>query len=111
MPPIRWRSATRFGPRDCSSWIEPFRASRIGSSSAGSAAAPCARRSPEREREGLHAGIEELDLEGAIADRPALSDELVEALLRHHAVAGGVDVVAVVGARGRAVEGDAEAHR
>ena len=46
-------------------------------------AAPCP--SAERERERLHAGIEELDLELSIADG--------------HAVAGSVNVAAVSGSR------------
>jgi hypothetical protein len=38
------------------------------------------RASAEREREGLHAGIEKLDLEEAIADGALLAHELIPAL-------------------------------
>src|SRR5262249_45930010 len=74
---------------------------RVQSSDPG-APWPCAGRTPpastERERVGLHAGIEKLDREGAIGDRAALPHELVEALAVDHTVAVGVDVDAVVGA-------------
>src|SRR5262249_39177275 len=49
----------------------------------------------EREREGLDAGVEERDLAGAIGNRPALPDELVEPLLDDGAVALIVGVAAV----------------
>ena len=60
-------------------------------------AAPCP--SAERERERLHAGIEELDLELSIADRSRLSEQLIQALFDGHAVAGSVNVAAVSGSR------------
>src|SRR6185437_14099494 len=37
---------------------------------------------PEGEGEGLHAGIEELDLEGAVFNRPLLAHQLIEAMKR-----------------------------
>jgi hypothetical protein len=39
------------------------------------------RHSPEGERKGLCAGIEELDREGSVADRAFLADQLVEPLI------------------------------
>ena len=49
----------------------------------------------EREREGLHAGIEKLDLEQPIGDRLGLPDQLIQALLGDRAVALVVDIDAV----------------
>jgi hypothetical protein len=40
--------------------------------------------SAERERERLHTGIEELDLELAIGDRSRLTNQLIQALLGEH---------------------------
>ena len=57
------------------------------------------RESAERERERLHASIEELDLELSIADRSRLPDQLIQALFAGRAVAAGVDVAAVSGTR------------
>src|SRR5690349_12419787 len=65
----------------------------------------------EGEGVGLDAGIEEPDLEGTVGDVATLADELVEPLAGYGAVAVRIDVAAVVGARGRAVDGDLEAHR
>ena len=48
--------------------------------------------SAERERERLHAGIEELDLELSIDDRLRLSDQLIQPLFDHRAVAALVHV-------------------
>ena len=43
--------------------------------------------SAERESKSLHARIEKLDLELAIGDRPGLSDQLIQPLFGHGAVA------------------------
>ena len=51
--------------------------------------------SAEREREGLHARIEKLDLEQSIGDGPGLPDQLIQPLLGNRAVALLVDVDAV----------------
>src|SRR5918994_6877055 len=53
------------------------------------------RGSTKREAEELHAWLEELDLEGALADRSRLADELVGPLLGDTAIALGIDVGAV----------------
>ena len=42
----------------------------------------------------MNARVEEADLERAVADRPALAEELIEPLAGHHALAVGVDVQA-----------------
>src|SRR5919202_329629 len=66
---------------------------------------PCLpRASAEGEREGLHARIEELDLELAVEDGPRLADQLIQPLLGHRALARGVDVAAVRLARRSPVE-------
>ena len=57
------------------------------------------RESAERERERLHASVEELDLELSIADRSRLSEQLIQALFDGRAVAAGVHVAAVSGTR------------
>jgi hypothetical protein len=44
-------------------------------------------RSAEHDREGLHAGIEELDVEVPVGDGPGLTYQLVEPLLVESAVA------------------------
>src|ERR1700722_18864683 len=67
--------------------------------------------SPEGESEGLHAGIEKLDFEGAVGDRTVLPDELIEALLVDHALAVGIDVRAVIGAGRHAVDRHSETDR
>ena len=54
----------------------------------------------EGEGVGLDAGVEEGDLEGALADRARLADELVEPRLGEDAVALVVDVAAVGAAGG-----------
>ena len=65
-----------------------------------SASPSCAvRESAERERERLHASVEELDLELSIADRSRLSEQLIQALFDGRAVAAGVHVAAVSGTR------------
>ena len=51
--------------------------------------------SAERERERLHAGIEELDLELPIDDRLRLPDQLIQTRFDHRAVAAVVHVEAV----------------
>src|SRR5471030_565493 len=55
-------------------------------------------------RIGLHAGIEELDLERLVGDLVALSNQLIESLLGHHALAGGIDIRSVTVPRRHAVE-------
>src|SRR2546428_9103641 len=67
--------------------------------------------SAERERKRLHAGIEKLDLEAAIRDRPRLADQVIQALLGHRALALLVDVAAVRASRRLAVDAHAEPHR
>ena len=61
-------------------------------------------------RVSLHVGIKKLDRKRVIHDRPALTDELVEAVVGHHAFAVGVDVGAVAFAGRGAVDRHAEAH-
>ena len=53
------------------------------------------RESAARERERLHASVEELDLELSIADRSRLSEQLIQALFDGRAAAAGVHVAAV----------------
>src|SRR5262249_41004075 len=65
----------------------------------------------EGEGVGLDPGVEKADLEGAVRDRAALPDQLVESLPGHDTLAVGIDVRAVAGAGSRAVDGDAEADR
>src|SRR5215471_11695925 len=65
--------------------------------------------SAERERIGLHARIEELDLERAVGDLAVLPHQLVEALAVDRTLAVGIGVGAVVGAGRLAVDGHAEA--
>ena len=60
--------------------------------------------SAEGERIGLHVGVEKLDCERTIHDRPALAHQLVEPVVDHHAFAVGVDVGAVALARRGAVD-------
>src|SRR3954467_14549063 len=64
----------------------------------------------ERQGVGLHAGVEEGDLERALGDRALLADELVQPRLGHRAGALVVDVVPVVGARRQSVDAHAELH-
>src|SRR5208283_3325414 len=59
---------------------------------------------------GLHAGIEEPDLERVIGDN-ALPDELIKPLPGHDAPAVGIDIRAAAGAGWRAVDSDAESDR
>src|SRR5262249_5341872 len=65
----------------------------------------------ESECVSLNTRVEKLDLEFAVADGAALSDELVEALPRDDAPSIGIGVRAVAGAWRRAVDGDAEPDR
>jgi len=65
----------------------------------------------ESECVSLNTRVEKLDLECAIADGAALSDELVEALPRDDALSIGISVRAMAGAWRRAVDGDAEPDR
>src|ERR1700677_2759117 len=62
-------------------------------------------------RVSLHIGIKKLDREGAVHDRPALTDELVEPVVGHHALAVGVRIGAVAFAGRGAVDRYPEAHR
>jgi hypothetical protein len=55
--------------------------------------------SPEREREHLHTGIEELDLELSFSDRPRLPNRLIQALLGHCAATLVIDVTSMACAR------------
>src|SRR5947199_383135 len=64
-------------------------------------------RSAEGEAIGLDTGVEELDLEAAVVDRPALADELICPLRVDGAATGGVDVGAVRVKQRVAVEEDA----
>src|SRR5689334_18702954 len=56
-----------------------------------------AQTSAECERERLHTGLQELDLELAVGDRSGLANQLVQALLGDRASAEVVDVDAMVG--------------
>src|SRR3984957_13727524 len=77
------------------------------------AKALCYRRKPltKGKRVSLHVGIKKLDCECAVHDRPALTDELVETVVDHHALAVGVDVGAMAFARLCAVDHHPAAHR
>ena len=66
--------------------------------------------SAEREGERLHASIEELDLELSIDDRLRLSDQLIQPLFDHRAVAAVVHVEAVSRTRRLPVNRHAETH-
>src|SRR4051794_22726478 len=55
--------------------------------------------SAERERERLHTGIEELDLELSIDDRSRLSNQLIQALLDDRSVALVVHVSSIARTR------------
>src|SRR5438552_4787949 len=70
---------------------------------------PC-RESPERERKGLHARIEKLDLELTISDGLRLPDQLIHPLLGDRAVALVVDVDSVSSARRFPIDEHAKAH-
>src|SRR5262245_24670356 len=65
----------------------------------------------ERERKGLDAGVEKLDLESPLTNLAGLSNQLIQALIGGHAVATLVDVGAVRGERRLAVERHAKANR
>ena len=65
----------------------------------------------EGEGVGLDAWVEEGDLEGALADRAGLADELVQPRVGDGAVALVVGVGAVRGSRRLPVEEHAEPHR
>src|SRR5712691_9265392 len=67
-------------------------------------------RSSEREREGLDAWIEKLDLERSIDNRLRLSDQLMKALFADSAVALIVDVDAVRCAGRLSVDAQSHAH-
>src|SRR5678816_955654 len=66
--------------------------------------------SAERERVGLHAGIQELDRERAVLDRLRLTDQLIQTLLVDHADALRIHVDASILRRRAAVDRHAEAH-
>src|SRR5258708_13144809 len=67
--------------------------------------------SAEGECIGLHAGIEEFDLEAAVGDRTALPHELAHPLTPDDAIALGVDIGAMAVARRLAVDRHAKADR
>ena len=66
--------------------------------------------SAERERKGLHARIEKLDFELSIGDRHRLSDQLVQPLFGHCAVALLVNVNSVSRARRLSIDQHAKSH-
>ena len=57
---------------------------------------------------GFGAGIEKVDLERAIGDRPVLPDKLIELLSVHDTLAVGIDVGAMAVARWLAIDRDTE---
>src|SRR5690349_831503 len=65
----------------------------------------------KRERIGLDAWIEKLDLEQSISDRLRLSDQLVQPLFIHSAVALVVNVDAMRCARRLSINAQAKSHR
>src|SRR5580658_8589583 len=67
--------------------------------------------STKSKREGLRAGIEELDLKSAVLDRILLADELVEAMVDNLPVAFGVGIHTVIRSRRLAVNQHAESNR
>src|SRR5262245_337514 len=67
--------------------------------------------STKRERERFDARIEKFDLEAAIHDWRGLTNELMQPLFGNGAVAGGIDIEAVRGARRLAVDRHAKAYR
>src|SRR5215469_4934492 len=80
----------------------PGRADRLKSLCRGSA---------ERERESLHARIEKLDFEHAISNGPRLSDQLIQPLFGHRAVALLVNIAAGSLARRLSIEEHVKSHR
>src|SRR5207245_6585372 len=66
--------------------------------------------SSERGHVQFRAGLQKLDLEHSIANRPWLANELVETMLVHRAVALVVDIGAMRVARRLTIEQNAEAH-
>ena len=68
------------------------------------------KRSAERERKSLYTGIEKFDLELAIGDGLRLSDQLVEPLFGHCAVASFVDVNSAGRARRLSIDQHAKFH-
>src|SRR5580658_9070435 len=67
--------------------------------------------STKSKREGLRAGIEELDLKSAVLDRILLADELVEAVVDNLPVAFGVGIHPVIRSGRLAVNQHAESNR
>src|SRR4051812_39531060 len=67
-------------------------------------------RSAERERKGLHAGIEKLDLELSIGDALRLPDQLIQPLFGNHPVAVVVYVKSVCSARRLSINEHAESY-
>src|SRR2546425_1045196 len=74
------------------------------------ASPPYRRGSAEGEHKGLHARIEKLDLELAISNVPQLSDQLIQPLVAHRAVALLVDVTSMSCARCLSIEEHAKAY-
>src|SRR5262245_61444160 len=68
-------------------------------------------RSAEREREGFHVGIEKFDFELPIGDGLRLSDQLVQPLLGHLAIALFIDVASVRCAWRLSIDQHAKSHR
>src|SRR5262245_47538949 len=66
--------------------------------------------SSECKRKRLHAGIQELDLEPPVLDRPLLPYQLMQPLVRDGSVPRLVHITAAVGARRLPVDCDPEPH-
>ena len=81
--------------------------------SSGTAVCPASvrRRSAEREAVRLGSGVQELDLEPALDNRPGLADQLVGALVREASATVGRDVGSGGVVHRLAVEEDAERNR
>src|SRR5258706_14026187 len=69
------------------------------------------RGSAERERKRLHARIEKLDLELSISNGLRLSDQLIQPLFGHRAVALLVNVNSVSSARRLSIDAHAKSYR
>src|SRR5690606_33472755 len=67
--------------------------------------------SSESEGKGAGAGIQELDLEGALANAARLADQLIQPLFVDHAAAVLGHVLAGIATRRLAINGDSKAHR
>src|ERR1700721_1115827 len=67
--------------------------------------------SSEGEGKGLHARIQEFNLESSIFHSSLLADQLIQAMLLHRAGAAGIGVAAVIVAGCGAINFHHEAHR